>query len=450
MKKWIFAVLLLAVSNIVFADGKVFKGRDLGSFFPITEETQHAIIAHKDGREAMLLAVNFSLEDNEKAFWLFPVLGKPEEIKADIVDIFPWIRGDDPRMIAKGKFQILFGAQIISQPYTWPYVFCVMPALSTVGMEGMDLNVRSVVEKHGLRIETLSAKTTNSLSAYLKEKDIRTAESELEAFSDYLNEQYSLIFVEIYSKKELLKEFPEYEGFHRGNKERWPSVFVEFPSEKIFFPLKPTSSYKDYIVISLKILGYVKNEKELNESWRLGYYKQRNTKERFPDVFKPYISEKPLNYTSYLFRDDAPKLNDDLWMVPFKPKGVRYARLVNSMGEFGGGYVIITLGVLLFLLQSWVCAGVTGLIFFRKWHPYAVLGLGNVITLLGVYFLAKYGRGFLKTELQGTENKLESFRLYKYGKKETKKTWFLILFSFFFMISSIVLYVLFTLPFYGT
>jgi len=450
MKKWILALSLLVASSVAFADGKVFRGYDGSTFFPVMEESQHAIIAHKDGREAMLLAVNFNMEDNEKAFWLFPVLGRPEEIKTDVVDTFPWIRGIDPRMSAKVNFQFLFGAQIISQPYTWPYVFCVMPALSTAGMKVGELSVHSVIEKDGLRIETLSAETINSLGKYLNGKDIKIEESELEAFSDYLNDQYSLVFVEISSKEKLLQAFPEYQDSYRGDKERWPSVFVEFPSEKIFFPLKPTASYEDYIYISLKVLGFVKNEQELSESWRLGHYRQRNPEEPFPEVFQPYITKEPFDYTSYLFRREAAELTDDLWMVPFEPKGMRYAQFVERLAGFGNGYLIIILGIVLFLIQSWVCAGFTGLVFFRKWHPYAILGLGNIVTLLGVYFLAKYGRGFLKTEFYGDEQKPESFRLHKYGKKETKRTWFLLLFSFLFMMSSVILYFLFTLPFYGT
>lgn len=450
MNKCFYAFLILIATNNLFADGKVFKGLDYGSFMPVTEESQHAIIAHKDGREAMLLAVNFALEDNEKAFWLFPVPGKPEEVKADVVDTFPWIKGIDPRMDAKAKFQILFGLQTISQPYTLPFVCCVMPALGTVGIKGMDLNIHSIVEKHGLRIETLSTESAKSLTLYLNEKGIQIDEPELSVFTDYLNEQYTLIFVEFSSKEQLLKEFPDYEGFQRGDKGRWPAVFVDFPSEKIFFPLKPTSSYEDYISISLKILGYVKNEKELSDSWHFGHYRQTNIEGTFPDVFNSYIPEKALYYTSYYFRGDARELTDDLWMTPFKPKALRYASFVNNIAQLGNGYVIIILGILLFLFQSWACGGLTGLVFFRKWNPYAIVGLGNIVTLLGVYFLAKYSKGFLKTELCGDdEKKPESFRLHHYGKKETKRTWFLLLFSFFFMVSSVIFYVLCTLPFYG-
>ena len=449
MKKWIFVLSLLAISSSVFADGMVFSmvlsGRDFSSAVPITEKSQHAIIAHKDGREGMLLAVNFDLKDDTKAFWLFPVPGKPEEVEADIVDVFPRIRGFKQTTNAQMKFLTLFGAQMLSQPYTWPFMCC----MSSLGKAGMDLDVHSVVEKHGLRIETLSAETTSSLAGYLKDKEIKIEESELTAFSDYLNEQYSLVFVEISSKEELLKQFPDYKYFQKGDDGRWPAVFVEFPTEKIFFPLKPTGFYEGSIEIVVKVLGYVKNEKELNDSWHAGYYLQMNTEESFPDVFKPYTTEEPMCYTSYNFYGEAKELRDDLWMAPFVPKGIKYAQFIDAFAQIGGGYVIIILGVAIFLLQSWACAGFTGLILFRKWRPYAVFGFGNIVTLFGVYLLAKYSKSFPQTESQDDEKKIRSFRLYGYTKKEIKRREFLLLFSFFFMISSVILHLLLNLPFYG-
>lgn len=443
-------LLLLLVSPSIYADGMVFKGVDFRSFIPVTEDNQHAIIAHRNGQEAMLLAVNFNLEDNEKAFWLFPVPGKPEEVKADIIDVFPKIRGMNPWVSAQSKFLLLFGTQMLSQPYTWPFMCC----MSSLGKAGKDISgfaVDSVVEKYGLRIEILSVEKASSLSVYLKEKEIAIPESELKPFSDYLNMQYSLVFVEIYSKEELLKEFPDYEHFQKGDKERWPAVFVEFPSDKIFFPLKPTGFYEEPVRIILKVLGYVKNENELSGNWSYDYYRQTNTEESLPDVFKSYITtEGPLYYTGYYFHGEAVELTDDMWMLPFEPKGIKYAQFVDGLATVGGGSIIIVLGIMLFLFQSWACAGITGIIFYRKWNSYAILGLGNIITLYGVYLLAKYSKSFPEAEPVEGEQKMKSFRLSRYGPKETKRMNFILLFSFLFMMSSIGLYILFTLPFYST
>lgn len=447
MGKCILTFVLLFASPVVLADGMVFSlsARDFSSAVPVTEEIQQAIIAHENGREGMLLAVNFNLEDDEKAFWLFPVPGRPEDVKADVVDTFPPIEGIRPGAFAHLRLRVLFDLQMLSQPYTWPFM-CLM---SSLGKAGMDLNVHSVVEKHGLRIETLSAETTGALAAHLKEKEINISEPELAAFSDYLSEQYSLVFVEIASREELLRQFPDYEHYQREDQGRWPCVFVEFPSEKIFFPLKPTASYQESLRIIVKVLEFVKNERELNDSWKSGFYQQTNT-DALPNVFKPYITGEPLCYTVYDFSGDAAELTDDLWMEPFVPKRVRYAQYINTLFQFGGGWAIIVPGAAFFLLQSWGCAGLAGLIFYRKWKPYAVLGLGNIVTLYGVYLLARYSKDFPETEPPGGEPAMKSFRLHRPGPKEIHRSHFLFLFSLLFLVSSIIFYVLSTLPLHGT
>lgn len=442
MGKWIVVLLLLLTSPIVLADGKVFKGFDVSSFVPVPEESQHAVIVHDRGREGMLLAVNFNLEGNEKAFWLFPVPGRPEEVKADVIDTFPQINGIQPAAFAKMKFQLLFDCQMLSQLYTWPFM-CFM---SSLGKAGMDINIHSVVEKDGLRIETLTAGTLLSLNEHLKDKGIDIADSELAVFSDYLNDQYSLIFVEIASRDELLKQFPDYPSFQRGEDGRWPCVFVEFPSEEIFFPLKPTGSYQEPIRIFVKVLKYVKSKQELDDSWHLGYYHLIDAEEALPDVLIPYVTEQPPCYTLFRFYGDASQLTDDLWMIPHVPNRVRYAQFINSFAGFGRGSVIIITWLAFFLFQSWACAGLAGFLCYRKWNPYAGLGLGNIATLFGVYLLAKYCKRFPETNYRDDEQSMKSFRLYRYRESEISRTHFLFLFSLLFMISSILFYVISTFP----
>ena len=115
----------------------------------------------------------------------------------------------------------------------------------------------------------------------------------------------------------------------------------------------------------------MKNQQALNNTWTCGYYRQIQTGESLPTAFQSYMSEEPLVYTSLYFDGNANELTDDLWMEPFQPKNIRYAQFVDNLSKIGGGSVIIIIGVILFLVQSWLCAGLTGLIFFRKWYPYA-------------------------------------------------------------------------------
>ncbi len=430
MKKCLLALIFIAlISTTLFADGKAFRGMDMVSFRPLDEHFQNAIIAHKNGREAMLLAVNFSLEDNEKAFWLFPVPGRPEQVNVNILDTFPSIRGIDPRVEAENIFGEILAIQMLLQPYTWSYTF-FLPALGTAGTKDIELNVYSIVDKYGLKAETLSTDSSSALALHLKKKGIQIDESQLSAFKDYFNERYTLVLVEISSKRKLLQKFPDYKEHFARRDGRWPAVFVEFPSEKIFFPLKPTGTYDDYMAISLKIFGHVKNEAELSKNWHLGYYRQTNTDEALPSFLASYIPQNPVYYTSYYFEGESKELTDDMWMTPFKPKAIGYANFLYKLTNFGNVYEFIGALILLILLQSWLCGGITGLIIFRKWHPYAIVGLGNIFTLVGVYLLTKYGKRLLKTDF--------------YDQNEVKKSKLAPILSLFFAVATIIFYVVLT------
>lgn len=443
----LLVLFLLAAATVVFADGMTFSGNDLSYFIPITEENQHAIIAHKDGQEAMLLAVNIFLKDNEKAFWLFPVPAKPADIKTDVTDQFPTIRGWQPTFNARTVFDLLLAAQVMSQPYVWPLT-CIMSSFGTAGTNLTDLSVHSVTEKFGLKIETLTAISIDSLEQHLKESGIQIDPSHLTAFSEYLTDKYSLIFVRISSKEELIRQLSDYKDIHKEEEGRWPAVFVTFPSEQIFFPLKPTGSYRDEIQIIVKVLDFVKNKGKLNDGWSYNYYRQTNTDEPLPDVLQPYITEKPLRYTNFRFYGNAADLKEDMWMVPFEPVGIKYAYMIDKFAKLGGGSVMILGSVLLFLFQSWLCAGSAGLLFYRKWNPYALFGLWNILTLLAVYVASKPRKIVPLAELQNADVEIKSFRLYlrRPNPQETKRTFFLLTFSLLFIASSILLYVLFTLP----
>ena len=48
-------------------DGCIFGGRDLSALRPLRPNEQVAAIAHKDGTQRMVIALNFDLEDQENA-----------------------------------------------------------------------------------------------------------------------------------------------------------------------------------------------------------------------------------------------------------------------------------------------------------------------------------------------------------------------------------------------
>ena len=79
----LFSTVLLVSPNGVSADGVVY---DRSSKLPLKQREQMAAIAFHDGIEKMIIAINFELDSQDDALWIFPVLGTPDQVKVDIQD----------------------------------------------------------------------------------------------------------------------------------------------------------------------------------------------------------------------------------------------------------------------------------------------------------------------------------------------------------------------------
>lgn len=444
MKKWILG-LLLCLPALALADGKVFKGRDFSDMRPVLENEQRAFIMHKDGRETMILAVNFDLEESESAFWLFPVLGQPDQVKTDVVDKFPSLRGVDVKAEAHAGIQLLTNMQLLTQPYLYPIFCLMMPALGK--SKGL-VDIHSEIEKDGIRIETLTGRSIEDLTSFLRDRRFGVQQSEIDVYREYLNEKYTLILVTIASKEELIAKFPDLSARNANTLGRRPCVYVEFPAEQVYFPLKPTGTYSGDLFILLKVLNYVKPVEGLDQSWTVRYYQATPKQDDFPAVLASVADGGRLPYTHIQFRGKAELLQHDLLLVPTKAGGEKYAKLITTTLDIENTTVFFVVCVSIIGIQSWVCAGLAGRIIYDKWNPYAVLGLGNLVTLLGVYLLLKY---YGQKEPQDVDQpQVKSFRLSRSGKKETRIGNFLGLFSVLFLITSVILYIALNIPLWYT
>ncbi len=394
--KWGFVLFLSVFSGTCLADGKAFSGIDYGNMLPVVEQEQRALILHKDGIEGMLISICLALTEEENAFWIFPLPVRPDEIKIDITENYPQIIGRRPESELREYASSLLYIGFISQLYT--ACLCV----PTLGATGVD--VQYEIDKWGIHAEVLSAESTKSLVEYLRSKGTGIQIEEFDSFQDYFGDQYAFVLESIASAKEVLRQFPKYES---GSVYRKPALYVEFPPEKLYYPLKPTSGYEEEEVpINLMVQGYASpvNLEAFKEGWTTHYYWQRNRPDDIPEILQKYFESETFRYTRFSFDREALNLTEDLWLnIVDPPFGMQYAETVVSFVSLWKGIVGIVLIILFFLSISYISAGLTGLLFFRRWNPYALLGLGNVLTIFGVYLLIREGKGVLKTDLQGAQ-----------------------------------------------
>jgi hypothetical protein len=423
----VVAAMLLGVCVPVLGDGKAFRGRDFSSLSPVEQGEQRALILHRGGVEKMLIAVSLEFEDEDNGLWIFPVPGEPDNVKLDVLDSFPDFRGVDPRVEARRHLSRTVEMVLGTQIYTVPIMRALRRVSMIAGRGGKLPTIHAEIEKWGIHAEVITAESVEDFASYLKDKEVGIDSEELGVFQDYLSEQYVLVVVWISSREKLLAEFPEY-GRGKGlYKTRWPCLFVEFATERAFYPLRPTSGYGHKIVpIQLRVIGYVAPDTgvEFAKGFRVRYYKQKGSPYGMPAEFNKALPAEDIRYTSISYHHRAEELTEDLWLTPVNPKGMKYAEAIVEGME--NKYIYYGFVVCIVLAVSYVSAGCAGLALFRRWKGYARLGLWNVLTLFAFYIATEHVKGPVGERLRGS------------GEKAGRGT-FVVYFSIFFVAITVIL-----------
>jgi len=325
---------VLLLPRTARADGKAFRG-DWGAMIPIVQDSQHAVIVHGAGVEKLAIAISLSLEEQENALWVFPVPGPPKQVQIDVLDSFPQFSGENPRETAREAVEALISAMRTSQLY--PLLFAVLkPVRMAAGAAASQaaLEVHEQMEKWGVHAETVTADSVNALAAYLREKKLGIPHGELASFEPYLSSDFVLVLVWVASPAELLSKFPEYKGHRRQRGSRWPCLYVEFPTEQAFYPLRPTATYGDVSVpINLCVTGYVRPPaaRRPPHDWSWEHYEQHGLPDDCPERLAASLPVGKLRYTRFYFYGKAAELTQDLWFEPYEPPGMLYAEVVMHL-----------------------------------------------------------------------------------------------------------------------
>jgi hypothetical protein len=418
------AALAAALPFDVLADGKAFAGRDYAALRTISQNEQRAAIVHRDDVETMVIAVNLALEDDAKALWLFPVLGSPADVKLEVVPSFPRFAG---RNVRENAAEVLATSMLVLRTtQLWPLVFDAL--LVTAGGDA-GVVTHSEAEKWGLHAQTMSAPSVEALGRYLQDKGFGIGTEELAAFDPYLSDTHTLVAVWIKSSAELVAEFPQYRkpnGPDSDPPDRWPCVCVQFPTDRAYYPMYPTSTYGDHKMrVNLAVAGYVNPQDNSGDAVdEPEYYAMDAPPKGASGMFAAALPKGHMAYSRLVLTGEAGNWDEDLWFEPTRPKGIALARALNWLRRTG---LILPTVFILVALLSYAAAGLSGLRFFGKWHPYAWLGLWNLATFAALVIVVRHAR------LEGR---------YHFGQqRESPMSWltdFCATFTFLFVVLAIV------------
>ncbi len=379
----ILAVLL--TPQPVLADGKVFVAReDWSQYAPVIQNEQRAVIAFGDGVEKMLIAINYNALPDDQGLWIFPVPGAPGEVRIDLTDQFPRFHGWDRRPVAEGIIHA--GAAFMRASQLYPFVFdFAARGVKKAEEEGTEeAEVHAAVEKYGLRAEALTAPSVAALANHLKQAGLDVPTAELTAFEEYLTAEYVLVVVRIASRQELAETFGT-EADRAGRESIWrrPCLFVEFPTEDGYYPMRPTATYGNVpIPVTLYVIGHVFADADTGtlQQVRTEYFRDSDPRTSLSPLFGIEAAD-PLDYTVVRMNAPAFRYTSDFTFYETYLWGFDLADALIWLAE-SHTMIIIAFGV--FFLLSYVSAGLAGLLLRLRWRRTAWLGLLNILTIIAV------------------------------------------------------------------
>lgn len=452
MKKLICMLILFVILPSVLADGMI-----IDRIGPVLEKQQLVAINYENGLQKMILTIQTDKLRSDKSVWIFPVPAKPNDIVIDVVTQFPRFYGKEVTQEAKNNLEGIFKLSSLSQIYPFFFFFIggTFGAMESKGLaetmtgvrleKGETVTVYEHIEKEGITTELLGAETGLDLYVYLKRKGLEVPMQSLDFLRDYTHRDYTFVvswisnLEQVQTKKQQEMYYPYYGGRVLG-------VEIMFPTDKIYFPLVPTSIYgSEKVPVKIYVLDFVKPElyKELEGFTKVGYYK--GSSERYY-----YTSESGLEsfygdqtVTKYTVIDiiNAPSkyLKEDLWIVEGSPGKVKYANFINAL--FGNELISILIWLVLISMLTGLIAGK---IIFKEGKKFALVGLANCFSIIGLIIATI----FIKVERidPALKRKLKEAGLITIGGNFGKKIIFIVLFSVLFLILSWLISLVLKLP----
>jgi len=503
MKKIIsFVLLALTVFSTIIpshalADGIIIEPY-IDRWRPVDETSQQAAINYKDGIERMIISVNFNMKDIDEAVWIFPVPSLPNNVAIDVVDEFPRMYGYD--VVEKSKtdvenimtsirstqiYPIFFGRRIY---YPIPIVREILGGTAwQAAAPREEVTVHEHLEKHGITTEIITAQSGDALYDYLKDKDLNIEQGSIPVLDSYIGKDYTFVASWVTPPEEEDKVYcteeqrnatvcyslydpvcgsdsntysndcvacrnSKVEWYTKGSCEygiapryyRQPGIFISFPTDKIYYPLLPTSAYGSKVIpITIYVFGHVTPEypAAVEPYTRTKYYIQDQLYIEGLVNFFGDMSLKDVKYTKIEIESPSKLFAEDLWICEDAPAKIVYASGLYDLIKDN----LTVFSVCLLLLTSAMAGALSGFLVFKDYRKYALLGLFNIFSIIGLAVAI----ALTKTKRKRTDErfrrllKREGFLVITSDKR---KFHFIILFSILFLIATLIVGYLIKLP----
>jgi len=298
----LFVLSLFVFIQPVSADGMIhIYDPDMYRWGLVNENQQLTAINYENGFQNMILSVDVTEMRGEKAVWLFPVPAKPDKIAIDVIKGFPRLWGYDVKERTDDTISGTFSVMRLSQVYTFPFMFMFYgyrDAMPSGLKEGVTIHEQ--IEKMGLTTELISAKEGNTLYNYLTNKGLDLPFDSKSILDEYVGKEYSFVVSWISDVEKFKQESATTDMY--GRTINTIGVSITFPTDKIYFPLKPTSVYgSTRVPILIYVMDHVTPElyPEIRQESQVNYFVQDyyTVSPEFSSFFNGKTTIQDLKYT---------------------------------------------------------------------------------------------------------------------------------------------------------
>ncbi len=344
-----------------------------------SDSAEKSFINYDNGIEKLIISRTFETSP-KGSVWVIPIPSNPNLIKVDVLTDIPTYYGYNVSEKAKDNIENIKNALLATQLYTLSSIvellmpsYLVGGSLTTGGnladFEGVsrDVTVYDHLEKSGMVVEILSAKNSDALYNYLKEKGLTVERDSIEILQDYIGNDFSLVASWVRST---------------APRKSAKGVLMTFPTDYIYYPLKPGSVYSgDGLPEAITVLGHVtpKLYDDIKNDTYVNYFYSKGGKST--EGF--FSTDKGFSYTEIVIDTKPSNLTEDLRIRTSTPIKIKNAMILNTS--------TFVYGLLLLLLISSIATLIVSRMLKLKLQNSTLLALSiaNSLTLLGTIIGAR-------------------------------------------------------------
>ncbi len=395
--------------SVASADGFAHVYPSTGDALLMTENAQLGIISYRDGTEMLAISVSVAERDlasGSTAAWMFPVPSLPEDVDIMLISHLQPFAGYAQHELADMAGRGLSTEQVfvmMSQVYTVPLSLVLLqrdfsPASLMVpdsrsAADGPEVEISETISSEGVVAELVSTDSGTALEDYLMSKGATLGDDELELVDEYVGEEYSFVVSWIEDTSSFMASAGSIETVD-GDIFYSLGIGIEFPTERLYYPMKLTSAYGDtHVPMLVEAFGFCSPEDpgydidveylcygtiSLPAGTESYYFDQYDS-----DEFSYY------EYTKIWIDVESSSLQEDLWMDPEPP--TRVTALAYTVEN------PLVVAVLFSAVASLVASVLMAFVIFRPFRPrferFALLSLLNFLSLIAIWLFVRSDKG---------------------------------------------------------